>query len=226
MLSLKSRQDMYRIILPDELIPEEINEKYTKILTDRRSFIYKPIDLLNETIQKIQVLGFNNGTIAQQQVMTGRSVMHPNDPAFEPQNDFHHTHTDYNYRTAANPVSLVDKTFNIDFRHTLGFLNYFILFESFFYQNMRDMNYKDLPKQLNVDIYNEGGEIYSRIVLFDPLIDGIDMLDLDFSQPIANSQTFRVIFKYSNIDFQFLEDNCVTKLEQDNPPPSDTDIIL
>ena len=226
MLSLKSRQDMYRLILPDELIPEEINKKYTKILTDRRSFIYKPIDLLNETIQKIQVLGFNNGTVAQQQVMTGRSVMHPNDPAYEPQNAFQYAHTDYNYRTAANPVSLVDKTFNIDFRHTLGYLNYFILFESFFYQNMRDMNYKNLPKQMNVDIYNEGGEIYSRIVLFDPLIDGIDMLDLDFSQPVANSQTFRVIFKYSNIDFQFLEDNSVTKLEQDNPPPSDTDIIL
>ena len=227
MLSLKSRQDMYRLILPDELIPEEINEKYTKILTDRRSFIYKPIDLLNETIQKIQVLGFNNGTVAQQQVMTGHSVMHPNDPAYEPQNAFQYAHTDYNYRTAANPVALVDKTFNIDFRHTLGYLNYFILFESFFYQNMRDMNYKNLPKQMNVDIYNEGGEIYSRIVLFDPLIDGIDMLDLDFSQPIANSQTFRVIFKYSNIDFQFLEDTYVTKQKQDNPPPLyNSDIIL
>ena len=227
MLSLKSRQDMYRLILPDELIPEEINEKYTKILTDRRSFIYKPIDLLNETIQKIQVLGFNNGTVAQQQVMTGRSVMHPNDPAYEPQNEFQYAHTDYNYRTVANPVALVDKTFNIDFRHTLGYLNYFILFESFFYQNMRDMNYKNLPKQINVDIYNEGGEIYSRIVLFDPLIDGIDMLDLDFSQPVANSQTFRVIFKYSNIDFQFLEDTYVTKQKQDNPPPLyNSDIIL
>ena len=158
MLSLKSRQDMYRLILPDELIPEEINKKYTKILTDRRSFIYKPIDLLNETIQKIQVLGFNNGTVAQQQVMTGRSVMHPNDPAYEPQNAFQYPHTDYNYRTTANPVSLVDKTFNIDFRHTLGYLNYFILFESFFYQNMRDMNYKNvrLNKQpLSIDEYQK-----------------------------------------------------------------------
>ena len=62
---------------------------------------------------------------------------------------------------------------------------------------------------------------------FDPLIDGIDMLDLDFSQPVANSQTFRVIFKYSNIDFQFLEDNYVTKQKQDNPPPLyNSDIIL
>ena len=137
-----------------------------------------------------------------------------------------HMATDYNYRSAGNPISLIDKTFNVTFRHTIGFLNYFILFESFFYQNMRDMNYKNLPKQMNVDIYNEGGEIYSRIVLFDPLIDGIDMLDLDFSQPVANSQTFRVIFKYSNIDFQFLEDTYVTKQKQDNPPPLDSDIIL
>ena len=217
---------MYRLILPDELIPEEINEKYTKILTDRKSFIYKPIDLLNESIQKIQVLGFNSGTVIQPQVMTGSSVMYPGDPSHEPQNNFQYAHTYYNYRTAANPVSLIDKTFNIDFRHTLGYLNYFILFESFFYQNMRDMNYRDLPKQMNVDIYNEGGEIYSRIVLFDPLIDGIDMLDLDFSQPVANSQTFRVIFKYSNVDFQFLEDNYVTKQKQDNPQFYNSDIIL
>ena len=225
MLSLKGRQDMYRLILPDELIPEEINEKYTKILLDKKSFIYKPIDLLNETIQKIQVLGFNSGTFAQQQVMTGQSVMYPGDPTYEARNEFQYPHTDYNYRTVANPVALMDKTINIDFRHTLGYINYFILFESFFYQNMRDTEYKNLPKQMNVDIYNEGGEVYSRIVMFDPLIDGIDMLDLDFSQPVANSQTFRVVFKYSNVDFQFLEDNFVTKQKQDNPP-SGADIIL
>lgn len=217
---------MYRLILPDEIIPEEINEKYTKILTEKRSFIYKPIDLLNETIQKIQVLGFNEGTVIQKQVMTGTSVMYPDNPAYASQNAFQYPHTDYNYRSVDNPISLMDKTINIEFRHVLGYINYFILFESFFYQNMRDMEYKNLPKQMNVDIYNEGGEIYSRIVLFDPLIDGIDMLDLDFSQPIANSQTFRVVFKYSNIDFQFLEDSYVTKQIIDNPPPSDVDIIL
>ena len=36
------------------------------------------------------------------------------------------------------------------------------------------------------------------------------MLDLDFTQPVATSQTFRVIFKYSNIDFEFIEDDAVS----------------
>ena len=75
---------------------------------------------MNETIQKIQVLGFNNGTVAQQQVMTGRSVMHPNDPAYEPQNAFQYAHTDYNYRTVANPIALVDKS---KFSHFFLFAN-------------------------------------------------------------------------------------------------------
>ena len=32
----------------------------------------------------------------------------------------------------------------------------------------------------------------------------MDMLDFDFTQPIAQSQTFQVVFKYSNFDFQFI----------------------
>ena len=31
------------------------------------------------------------------------------------------------------------------------------------------------------------------------------MLDFDYTQPIANSQTFKVEFKYSNINFDFIE---------------------
>ena len=33
----------------------------------------------------------------------------------------------------------------------------------------------------------------------------MDMLDLDMSQPIAQSQTFKIEFKYSNFDFEFIE---------------------
>lgn len=201
MLSLRGRQDKYRLLLPDELIPEEINEKYTKILQDRHSFIYKPIDFVNESIQKIQVLGFNGGTIPQGQTMHGEPTINS---ARVPENYFNHTSSDVSYRAATNPVALVDKTLNITFRHTLGFLNYFILFESFFYQHARDLPNNRLPEMLPIDIYNERGESYSRIVLYQPLIDGMDMLDLDFTQPVAQSQTFMVIFKYSNIDFQFI----------------------
>lgn len=213
MLSLKGKQDKYRILLPDNFIPKEIEEKYAKVLQRAHSFIYKPIDFLNETIQKIQVLGITGGTMQQNQPTKpsldyedNYDIKHVGEREFD-RDRFNHTSNEVTYRSPNTPLMTVDKTLNITFRHTSGFLNYFLLFETFFYQYSRHYNIDDLPGSFVVDIYNEYNEIYSRINLFDPLIDGMDMLDLDFSQPVASSQTFNVSFKYSNIDFEFIDIN-------------------
>ena len=99
------------------------------------------------------------------------------------QNRFMHAGTDTIYRSPANPESLIDKTVNITFRHTLGYLNYFILFESFLYFYSRDARSKDLPKMFQVELLNGKGSVYARINIKDPIIDGIDMLDFDYTQP-------------------------------------------
>lgn len=204
MFSLKGRQDGFRLLLPQEFICDEINDKYAKILQNQKSFFTKPIDFLNETIQGVQVLGFSDGTVNQQQPGIGHPIIDPNRVK---QNKFLHTATDYTYRSEVNPLQLIDKTLNITFRHTLGFLNYFLLFENFWYLYSRDKQYKDISFTFNIDIMNQDGQVYSKIVLYDPIIHGIDMLDLNYTKPVADSQTFTVIFKYSNIDYQFLSTN-------------------
>ena len=204
---LKGRQDRFRLLLPDDTIPDEIKEKYTKILIDKKNIITSPIDFVNETIQKVQVLGFNNATYAQPQPRHGTPIRDPNRVD---ENMFLGRAVDYQYRSVDNPEQIIDRTLNIEFRHTAGFLNYFIMFESFFYIYARDTKSTKLPSPLAVDIMNELGEIYSRIVLYDPIIEGMDMLDLDFTNPVASSQSFRVTYKYSNIDFQFIETDAVT----------------
>lgn len=213
-MQLKGRQDRYRLLLPEDVIPKEINNKYAKVLQSQHSFIYKPIDLLNESIQKIQVLGFNGGTMEQRQ-------SHRGDPLRSPsrinENNMMHSADAIPYRSPAGPVSLIDKTLNVDFRHQTGFLNYFLLFESFFYQYSRDTATDALPDVFPIEIFNERGEVYCRLMLYDPVIDGMDMLDLDFTQTVAQSQTFRVVFKYSNIDFEFIENDVITNEVIDNP---------
>jgi len=194
MLALKGRQDGYKLLLPKEFIPEHINEKYSKILREQRGFINKPIDFLNETIQKIEVLGFNNATTGQ--TFPGKDV---NSKVFAyPGNEAY-------YRSAANPQALIDKTLNIHFKHTLGYLNYFMVFESFMYHYSREQKYKNMPQEIFIDLLNEKGSIYARIKIEKPLIDGIDMLSLDYTKPIAESQTFQVTFKYSSFDYQFIQ---------------------
>ena len=67
------------------------------------------------------------------------------------------------------------------------------------------MKYDDLPQRFNIDLLNEIGEIYARIVLYYPMINSMDMLEFDYTQPIAQSQTFNIEFKYSDFDFEFIE---------------------
>ena len=204
MFSLKGRQDGFRLLLPQEFICDEINDKYAKILQNQKSFFTKPIDFLNETIQSVQVLGFSDGTVNQPQPGIGHPLIDPNRVK---QNKFLHTATDFTYRSEVNPLQLIDKTLNITFRHTLGFLNYFLLFENFWYLYSRDKQYEDISFTFNIDIINQNGQVYSKIVLYDPIIHGIDMLDLNYTKPVAESQTFTAIFKYSNIDYQFISTN-------------------
>ena len=56
-----------------------------------------------------------------------------------------------------------------------------------------------------VELLNAKGSVYARINIKDPMIDGIDMLDFDYTQPIAQSQTFNVIIKYSDFEYEFVE---------------------
>ena len=206
MFALKGRQDAFRLLLPKEFICKEIEEKYTNIIRSKHSFYYTPIDFLNETIQSVEVLGFNNGTTIQRQSSSSEPMI---DPTRVNENKFMFPETDHYYRSEKSPIDLIDRTINIHFRHTLGYLNYFLLFENFWYQYTRDRTYADIHYDFNVDIFNEKGSFYSRIVLMKPLINSMDMLSFNFTQPVAQSETFQVEFKYQNFDFQFIniEDN-------------------
>ena len=206
MFGLKGRQDGFRLLLPKDFICPEIEEKYTKVVTERRGFYVKPIDFLNETIQKVQVLGFTNAVIQQKQSNTGTQFIRLSEDR-KAQNDFMYPSTDYNYRSPSSPLDLIDRTLNIEFRHTLGYINYFLLYENFWYQFTRDRMYGELPSNFNIDLINENGSIFATIVLESPMVNGMDMLDFDYTQPIAQSQTFKVEFKYSNIQFKFIENN-------------------
>lgn len=204
MFALKERKDNFRFQFPQDFIVDEINDKYARILQQQRSFFYKPVDFLNETIKSVQVLGFNDATFMQQQPGYGNNLR---DPERTKLNKFSFSASDQAYRSELNPLQLLDKTFNVTFRHTLGFVNYFLMFENFWYIFHRDTSSKEAKNVFTVDFLDGYGRAYSRVVMEDPLINGIDMLSLDYSQPIASSETFQVTFKYSNIDYQIIEVN-------------------
>ena len=202
MFTLKGKRDAFRCTLPKEFLMPEIVEKYSKILQKAHSFYTTPIDFLNETIQGVDVLGFTQATVQQQQTGRGTFATSPN--TIEA-NKFLHTATDFTYRSEMNPLQLIDKTIRLKFRHTLGYINYFMLFENFFYQYRRDTKYSQLPEFIPIYLLDENMVEYAKLMLYHPMIDGMDMLSFDFTSPTAQSETFNLEMKYSNIDFDFIE---------------------
>lgn len=201
MLGLKGRKDGFRLLLPKEFLYKDIEAKYSEILKQKKGYFRKPIDFINESIQRVQVLGFTNAFIEQQQQRTGTPTIKMNRTE---ENAFPYPASENVYRSPVSAVSLMDKTLNIEFRHSLGYLNYFMLFENFWYIYSRDMKYSDICHQFYVDIFNEIGEVYCKIELVYPIISGMDMLDLDFTQPVAQSSSFKMEFKYSDFNFKFI----------------------
>lgn len=204
MFTLKGRKDSFRFCFPNDFIVDEINDKYANILQNQHSFFYKPVDFLNETIRNIDILGFSEASFIQQQPASGRPLR--DEKRIQP-NRFFHPASDVNYRSDVNPLQLIDKTFNVTFRHTLGFINYFMMFENFWYIYSRDTESEEAKTDFAIEFMDGYGRAYSKVVLMDPVIHSIDMLQLDFTQPLSQSDTFQVVFKYSNIDYQFINVN-------------------
>ena len=205
MFGLAPQRDGFRLIFPKEFLCEPIEQKYSKILKEKHGYYIAPIDFINETIQKVQVLGFTNAVVPQNQIINGSSQPYI-DMSKQKQAEFPFPSSEFSYRSNVPPIALTDKTLNVEFRHTLGYLNYFILFENFWYLYARDMPYKNLIDMLAIDILDDLGSIYSRIIIYQPYINGMDMLDFDYTSPMSSSMTFKIEFKYSNFDYEFIGD--------------------
>lgn len=203
MYTLQGKKDGFKLTLPDDFLVDEIKEKYTFILQKNKQFIHKPIDFINETIQKVQVFGFSNAAFEQQQPTRAFPLRNP---SRIDKNDFLTGSSAFQYRNTIPPISLTDKTLNIEFRHTLGYLNYMILMENFIYLYTKDTRSDKMFSNINLELFNQIGEVYAKIRFDDPVINGMDMLDFDYSQPIAQSGTFKVELKYSNFDYEFITD--------------------
>ena len=70
MIALNGKNNGARILFPREFLHPEVEEKYARILKNKHSFFTRPIDFINETIQKVDVLGFQNGAMIQRQTGT------------------------------------------------------------------------------------------------------------------------------------------------------------
>ena len=196
MLSLSPRYDLFRFSLPKDFLPKEVEEKYTKLFTLNSAVITSPIEYLNESIQGINFPGISD-IIVQQQQHSSNDIMRKNkrinvDPKRE-----------MIYQTPSNPLDKIEQSFKVTFRMNQGLYNYFMLYETIFYQLCKPIDRGHQPV-FYIEILNETGVVIAKIFFKDVLIDGIDGLEFNYNKIERDAGTFDVSFKFSNIDFDFI----------------------
>ncbi len=190
-LSLNPRFDTFRFAFPKELIPDEIYQKWYDVLNKYdKNVIREPIDLINESIQSVEVGGVGESTIEQQQ-----TYKNPHINRIEP-------NSKSTYRSSKNAVDLLPNELTVTFRHTQGFYNYFLLFESWFYHYAKENKRDGFTPFLYLELLDEMGEIVSHVSFAFPVFDSIDALSLSFNKTDRSFETFTCKFKFSNIDFE------------------------
>lgn len=191
-LSLSPRFDLFRLTLPKEFIPNEIHEKWYKLLNQYDKQVFRePIDIINESIQGVNLAGVGDGGIEQHAAgrneATGR---------VEPISKV-------TYRNSTNPLDMISNEITLTFRHTQGFYTYFLLYECWFYHYCK-ANKSEWADILPMQILDESGVPISQVIFRNPVYTAIDGLDLSFSKVERGNDTFTCTFKYSDIDFDII----------------------
>ena len=104
MFTLANKKDGFRLLLPKDFLLPDIQKKYGNIIRKKRSFYVNPIDFLNETIQTVDVLGFQNATITQDQPSKGTTD--------KDTDEFLFPSAPYSWRNPQSPLSIIDMTLN------------------------------------------------------------------------------------------------------------------
>ena len=199
MLSLSPRYDLFRFAFPKDFIPEQVAEKYQKILSRNAAVLTTPIDYLNESIQGVTVPGISELGIEQVQHSSNSITRTDGRINVEPSR----TNT---YKSSSNPLDNIDKEMTVTFRFNQGFYNYFILYETIFWKFCKPLDYPN-EDILYIDLMDETGRTSARIKYYDCHLTSLDGLDFSYSKLERESGTFNATFKFNNIDFVFIDEN-------------------
>lgn len=197
MLSLSPRYDLFKFSLPKDFLPKEVEEKYQGLLAKNAGVLTTPIDYLNESIQSINFPGISDIIVTQVQHSSNDIKRTLGKLNVEPKRE-------QIYSTTANPLDKIEQSFKVTFRMNQGLYNYFMLYETTFHQICKPQEYKHQPVFF-IELMDEDGVVTSRIIFKNVLIDGIEGLEFSFNKVERESGTFDVTFKFSNIDFEFIE---------------------
>lgn len=179
---LTGRNNQFRFEFPRTFVPKEIADKYRPYINRMPgSMIKEPIDLLNYTIQSINLPG----------------------PSYDPVTQTDFPGNSRSFKSAQPFQQNFDKALNITCKAIDGYLNYWMCIEIFnYYYSLGGNKNLYVPSPIGIQMLDaEGNNIVTAHI--DQLIfNAVGALDLNFSSNTVEFQTFELNFTYNILDIR------------------------
>lgn len=174
---LNPKGNNFFFTFPKGFFPAIVVDKYLPYI-QRMPFPYDTVsDFMNSTIQSINIPSITSDTVTQTRYL-GKKAM---------------------YKGATPIQDLFEQNFSVTFKHTDGYINYFIMLDTLLYFLSfanPEQHYFDIPIRI---LDNEGNTIVSFILKQTTLL-GVSNFDLNYTSNSPSVSTFNLTFVANYID--------------------------
>jgi len=176
----------FRFELPRDFIPKEVSASFMPLITKMNSPYDNANDFVNVTVKNVALPSLSQSIVSQ----TKRSpkITLPT--------------TQFNYRGGQNPNSLVEnKEFSISFIASEGWLNYFILMNTFYYYyNFGERSH--YAPDFRVRVLDINGIETMHVVFRQVIFTGMEGITFTYGNINENFSEFSANFTYSIMDLE------------------------
>lgn len=180
-----NRKDLFYVEFTNKFIPKEVDDFYRPYVERMPTQIVSPRKLVEASLQGITVPSYQYDPVNQHHVDTKN-----------------HNGITTNWRTSLNMQELTQKSLTCTFKLLNGYINYWILLDTFFYHN--DMkNDEAFIGDISLRILDSEGLVMMTRKYNDCILTGISEFELAYSENIQTFETFTINLQYSTAETTF-----------------------
>lgn len=180
-----NRKDLFYVEFTKLFIPEDI-EKFYRAYVDRLpTFVDSPRKLVESSLQGITVPSYQYDPVSQ----TGVDTMNKNT-------------IETKYRSSYNMQDNTQKTLTCTFKLLNGYINYWILLDTFFFHNDQKTKSAYIG-DISLRILDAEGLVMMTRKYKQCIITGISEFELSYSENIQTFETFNITLQYTVAETEF-----------------------
>ncbi len=185
---LNAKSNQFRFLFPKGFIPTDIDEKYSGYIKRLPTPFETILDYLNHSIQSITFPSVGSDEIEQ---WVGRKTMGGLD------NSKQVTKNPQYWRQSLDLERVITKEFTVNFKAADGYLNYWVLFET--YRNYLEISTtEDYFPNMGLTYLDREGFQLLTVNFEQPIMKGISDIEMNYSSTGIEFKTFSINFRYNN----------------------------